>query len=129
MSTQCITCEDSHRMWRASAERYVPCTQCRIPCRDCAADEGRGAYCAIADCTCECHHWLGANERSRPAPEPSARDELVALLKRWRDLDADPQAYSTADDNVHDHESWRQTYAALAADTDRVLVAEKRRPT
>ena len=121
MSARCETCGDSHRMWLTSAERYIPCASCPVPCRECAGDEGKSAYCAVTDCHCECHHWLGANERSVPPPPPPTRDDLVALLLRWRALEPDGEVYD-------DRGPCRETYEALADATDRAIAAEGRRP-
>ncbi len=138
MSIRCVTCGDSHRML-ASADRYVPCTRCPVPCRQCAGDQllakgalsGRGAYCAVIDCSCSCHHWLGANEHSVSPPDPPTRDALVALLRRWRELEPEPTPGEglVSDGEVFaDHEAWNATYEALADETDRALAAEGRRP-
>lgn len=124
MSARCIVCGDGHRMWLSSADRYVPCTSCPVPCRECAGDEGRAAYCAIADCHCSCHHWLGANERSVPPPELPTRDDLIALLRRWRDLDAETPE---GDHERTESATWREAREALADATDRAIAAELRR--
>jgi hypothetical protein len=124
---RCDTCQDSHQMWHSGLDRYVPCTRCPVPCRECARDNGRGAYCAVTNCSCSCHHWLGANERTVPPPIPPTRDDLVALLRRWNDLQDEPQL--DADEQVlAEHVQWREQYEALADATDRALAAEGRRP-
>ena len=51
----CATCDDTHRMWAQRAESMMSCTRCPLPCRACAINEGRGAFCAITPCSCECH--------------------------------------------------------------------------
>ncbi|HSX22564.1 MAG TPA: hypothetical protein VLE97_07310 [Gaiellaceae bacterium] len=112
-TVRCETCGDSHQMWHSGLDRYVPCTRCPVPCRECAGDEGRGAYCAVVDCSCACHHWLGANEKSVPPPDPPTREALVSLLRRWRVANAEGD-----DENE-----------ALADETDRAIAAEARRPT
>lgn len=57
----CKTCSDTHRM---PAPENVggewPCTRCPTPCRSCACNGGRGAYCATTPCGCACHVARGA---------------------------------------------------------------------
>lgn len=108
----CDTCRDTHQMWHAGLDRYVPCTRCPVPCAECAGEDGRSAYCGVLSCTCSCHHWLGANERSVPPPSPPTRDILLSLLQRWRVANAEGD-----DENEK-----------LADETDRVLAAEARQP-
>jgi hypothetical protein len=101
-----------------------------VPCRECAGGGGLGAYCAVGDCSCSCHHWLGANERSAPPPTPPTRDDLIALLRRWNDLGDEPGYGEGLEDEdvLAEHVRWREQYEALADDTDRALAAEARRP-
>lgn len=131
MSTRCETCRDSHQMWHSGLDRYVPCTRCPVPCRECAGDEGRGAYCAVVDCTCSCHHFLGANEKSVPSPEPPSRDDLVALLRRWSAMELPPQIGEGMEDEdvIANQAKWSEEHDALADATARALAAEARRPT
>lgn len=51
----CDVCNDTHQMYHHGLEDQVPCTRCPTPCRECAAHEGRGAYCAETPCSCACH--------------------------------------------------------------------------
>lgn len=55
----CSHCNDTHRM--PLRDSYVPCTWCPTPCKHCATSGGRGAYCKIARCDCDCH---GPNQSS-----------------------------------------------------------------
>jgi hypothetical protein len=67
-----------------------------------------------------------------PPPEPPTRDDLVSLLRRWRDLDAEPhpgEGLVSDGDVMAEHAQWRETYEALTDATDRALAAEARRPT
>jgi len=130
VSLRCKICGDSHLVWIASADRYIPCTSCPVPCRQCASDQGRGAYCAVTDCSCSCHHWLGANEHGTPPPDPPTRDALVVLLQRWRDLESEPTPGEglVSDGTIFaDHAAWCATFEALADETDRAIAAEGRR--
>lgn len=63
----CEVCNDTHVMHHHGLERRVPCTRCPRPCRKCAADEGRGAYCATTPCSCGCHE---------PADEAGSQEDV-----------------------------------------------------
>lgn len=49
----CEVCNDTHMM--PYGERRVMCTYCPVPCRKCACDSGRGAFCETTPCDCDCH--------------------------------------------------------------------------
>lgn len=49
----CASCFGSRLMELGS--RLVPCTHCPRPCRQCASNNGTGAYCLEAACSCDCH--------------------------------------------------------------------------
>jgi len=148
VSPRCVTCGDSHRVWFPALNRYIPCRRCPSPCSACAGkgpatllDAAAGvelnAYCVIADCRCACHQLRRTNARhvppseTPPPPEPPTRDELVDLLRRWRDLDGEPQPGEglVSDDEVLTaHAAWREVYDALTDATDKALAAEGRQP-
>jgi len=48
-------------------DRIVMCTRCPTPCRSCASDSGRGAYCATVPCLCLCHAASKPHEDRTPA--------------------------------------------------------------
>jgi hypothetical protein len=50
----CEACGDSHQVWGTSRETYQMCTQCPVPCNDCAPNKG-ACYCAETPCGCQCH--------------------------------------------------------------------------
>lgn len=50
----CDTCKDTHRMTIGGQGPYL-CTACPVPCRGCARDDGRGAFCEKTPCGCPCH--------------------------------------------------------------------------
>src|SRR6185436_2872546 len=61
---------------------HVMCTFCPMPCRECAIDEGRGAFCAATPCGCACH------PRKRDAPPPRDCDSYIhdfafPMCLRW----------------------------------------------
>lgn len=51
----CDACKDTHLIESERLGRSFMCTRCPRPCRKCANDEGRGAYCVRPRCACECH--------------------------------------------------------------------------
>ncbi len=51
----CVACSDTHLVHREDNGTTVMCTRCPTPCRKCACNGGRGAYCERARCTCSCH--------------------------------------------------------------------------
>lgn len=56
----CGTCMDTHRVDRPDG-RVVMCTRCPTPCRKCALDSGRGAFCETTPCPCACHAKVGGD--------------------------------------------------------------------
>jgi hypothetical protein len=63
----CSTCNDTHRMTLGERLGHVPCTHCPRPCRACAGDNGRLAYCAKTPCPCACHAAARASTPKRYA--------------------------------------------------------------
>lgn len=51
----CDSCHDTHEVHNNGRGVTVMCTRCPVPCRTCATDNGRGAYCASTPCACSCH--------------------------------------------------------------------------
>lgn len=85
----CKTCSDTHRM---PAPEDVggewPCTRCPTPCRSCACNGGRGAYCATTPCGCVCHVVRGAANLGN---QEALLSRLRAAEERVRELEHDDE--------------------------------------
>jgi hypothetical protein len=90
----CGVCMDTHQIPNRTDDGTWACTSCPSPCRSCASDGGRGAFCATTPCACECHKGRGlyASRDTQPTtPSPSKPaggdvDRVVdAMMKcaRW----------------------------------------------
>lgn len=93
----CPVCNDTHVMQFGECDPRM-CTRCPTPCRSCAQDGGRGAYCAKTPCACACHLRPYSPYMSRPAPEP----KLPMERDRIRDLQEANAAISAHADGLRD---------------------------
>lgn len=75
----CSTCDDTHRM--VLEDHPVPCTHCPLPCRDCASNGGRGAYCSRTPCPCKCHLRSDPPPPTHEAGERIRARELITRIR------------------------------------------------
>jgi|SRR5688500_5871788 len=91
----CSTCGDTHRVAYGEDDGMWPCTWCPTPCRECACDAGRGAYCATTPCSCQCHGKVGILALRGKWPGDETDAEVEAALR-----DADPRPSSPSSDGA-----------------------------
>ena len=52
----CVYCGDTHLTPNDRDDGvYWMCTRCPLPCPKCASSAGRGPFCAVTPCACDCH--------------------------------------------------------------------------
>ena len=120
----CSTCSDTHKMYLSEDDgrRVVMCTGCPSPCRTCASNGGRGAYCAKTPCDCDCHadSWQYREHRMSKRAVGVVRFSITPVQpgddrapKPLRELSAHVQAvirglHSIQPNNATDEEAMQQ---------------------
>lgn len=141
----CARCNDTHRVPAPNAGPFGDgtwmCTSCPVPCRSCANDCGRGAFCAVTPCPCACHgrrepvlsaptdlHRANARRIIAEQRLETLRDALREQAETWRSLASDLREDCEVDYAYGIDRCARDLERLLAAQAGREPLAESPAP-